>query len=485
MPKGHNWMRLTSQQIGVNYTNGYLQNQSPNFYPVATTLDMLKDASTNGTTLIFTVNCLGDGYDLPAFTNVTGRYTNVFTVTNSSVAFLSTLASNWVRYANFLVQNYCWSNNVVVPYGSTPITLSYSDGLLITNLHNSWVAISNLQTIYLPTLQTYPNLATNLPKVIYWEIGNEVETAMPTNFYAASNMDLVLTNYQNLYTNIRAAMLGADPTIKIGPGFGNGYTVGNGANTVIGPLFANTNVSMDFIVYHPYPTDPTPSWTNNSISGLVSNLEGIWDSQDVERNAMYAALATNQRPFNVPLLATEYSGDAAEIASFSLQTSMWTLLANTETVLALAKGQQTMGAEYWIGADIYSDWELLFTRYQSNLGNVFLSCSDGDGIPAIYGQPGNLNPRPGSSESRFRVYSTLNTNNGMISVWMLNLTNLVHRNGQSSFSGRGCKWHAVYFGLPKWCSESDKSRSFYRYFERAVFWRNEFRMVEYKHYDLG
>ncbi len=48
------------------------------------------------------------------------------------------------------------------------ISLGYSDGLLITNLHNNWVAISNLQTIYLPTLQTYPNLATNLPKVMYW-----------------------------------------------------------------------------------------------------------------------------------------------------------------------------------------------------------------------------------------------------------------------------------------------------------------------------
>ncbi len=165
-------------------------------------------------------------------------------------------------------------------------------------------------------------------------------------------------------------MLGADSTIKIGPGFAYGFTNGIGANTIINPLFANTNVAMDFIAYHPYPADPTPDWTSGSISGLVADLEGIWDWQDVERNAMYGALAINQRQFKIPLLATEYSGDYAETTSSSLQASMWTLLANTETILAMARGQQTLGAEYWIGADLYSDWELLFTRFQSNLGNV-------------------------------------------------------------------------------------------------------------------
>jgi hypothetical protein len=425
--QGYNWMRLTSQQIDVNYTNGYGANSVT---PV-TTLDMLKDASTNGTSLVFTVNCLGDGYIIPNYTYGTNSYTNVFSVTNSSITFLSTLASNWVRYANFLVQNYCWSNAVVVPYGANPTSLGYSDGVLITNIHNNWVAIANGQTTYLPTLQTYPNLATNLPKVMYWEIGNEVESPLPSQYYAITNTNMVLTNYVNLYTNIRAAMLGADSTIKIGPGFGNGFTNGTiatGANTIINPLFANTNVSMDFIVYHPYPADPTSDWmngTNGNISGLVSDLEGIWDWQDVERNSMYGALAANQRQFNIPLLATEYSGDSAESASFSLQASMWTLLANTETVLAMAKGQQTLGAEYWIGADTYADWELLFTRFQSNLGNVFLSCSDGDGVVPQLWSAATTNTAAGSTQSPFRVYSTINTNsgNGTLSVWMLNLQN--------------------------------------------------------------
>ncbi len=66
-----------------------------------------------------------------------------------------------------------------------------------------------------------------------------------------------------------------------------------------------------------------------------------------------------------------------------------------------------------------------FKQIQTKLGNVYLSSSYGDGIPSSYGLPGdgNTNAMDGSSESPFRVYSTMDTNTGLMSVWLLNLTN--------------------------------------------------------------
>jgi hypothetical protein len=190
---------------------------------------------------------------------------------------------------------------------------------------------------------------------------------------------------------------------------------------------SNTNGVFDFIVYHPYPNDPTPDWTDNSISGLVADLEGIWDWQDVCRNGMYSALSVNQRPFNVPLLATEWNGDFST-GNGGLAASMWTMLADTETVLSMARGQQTLDANYYpdTGPLNGSCWPLLFTRFQSNLGNYYVSSSYGNNVPAEYLPPGSTIRLVGSDGSPFRVYSTLNSNSSGVvteSVWMLSFTN--------------------------------------------------------------
>jgi hypothetical protein len=44
-----------------------------------------------------------------------------------------------------------------------------------------------------------------------------------------------MTNYQNLYLHIREAMLGQDFTIKIGPGFGGGFS----DNAIIDPFLTD------------------------------------------------------------------------------------------------------------------------------------------------------------------------------------------------------------------------------------------------------
>jgi hypothetical protein len=429
----YNWMELTSYTQDLQYTNGYYYGgKGGNFVnvPRTTTLNLLQDAGSNGAALIFSVNCRGNGNVV--YSNV---IIDVFGASNTyvtnwfAVPVWSTLpnqtnnilemASNWVRYANHIVQHYYWSTNGQILPTNGASSISPSDSNIVMTLQSNWTAGIGADLVQLPTLLSNSNW-TNLPKVMYWEIGNEVDGVYPTNysptvFSASTNFEITASEYISRYQAIRAAMTNMDPTIKIGPGFCNGFS----GNAIITPFLSNTNDVFDFIVSHPYPTDPTPDWTNNSISGLVADLEGIWDWQDVCRNAMYSALSVSQRPFNVSLLATEWNGDDLT-PNTALQNSMWTMLADSETILAMVKGQQTAAADYWLD-DTNSGWSLIFNRFQSNLGNMFLSSSDGDGVPPQFWSSATNNYLPGSMESPFRVYSTLNTSNDTISVWMLNL----------------------------------------------------------------
>jgi hypothetical protein len=138
-----------------------------------------------------------------------------------------------------------------------------------------------------------------------------------------------------------------------------------------------------------------------------------------------------------------------------------------ETLLSMAKGQQTLAACYYdpnvltntLG--VGPEWPTNFMEIESGLGNVFLSSSDGDATPANVGLPCDGSNFVGSYYNPFRVYSTMDTNTGVISVWLLNLTNsgsqtvdlhfpagissgtlstLVYRNGTNSFFNQG------YFG---------------------------------------
>jgi hypothetical protein len=81
-----------------------------------TTLAMLQNAWSNGTTPIFTVNCRGDGYLLPPV----GTSQPLWLITNSTTTILTNMAANWVRYANYIVQHYYWSNSLIIPTNGAP-----------------------------------------------------------------------------------------------------------------------------------------------------------------------------------------------------------------------------------------------------------------------------------------------------------------------------------------------------------------------------
>jgi hypothetical protein len=421
----YDWMNLTGWINAYDFTN----NLGSNNVTPRTALTVLMNAATNGASPIFTVNSLGEGY----FTNVHIQ-SQLFIVTNTSASLLTNLAASWVRYDNFIVQHYCISNQCVVPYGPAVIPDTNWDWTIVTNLMTNWVAGTGATRTSLPVLLT--NTAfTVLPQVKYWEIGNEVDGGFPANFFgcgtnvapgtyvSGTNLNYTAASYYSIYTNIRAAMLSAVPSvpINIGPGFVYGYTNTSTSPAIIANLFSQPGFSNEFVVYHPYNASSTNLWATINTNGLATNLTNIKFLENSLANSIYKWYVLDQRPLNVPLLATEWNGADID-PDFVVENTMWTMLANTENLLSIAAQQQTLAADFYSDDYArYSDYPLVFARMLTNLGTVFLSSSDGDGLPGVYASGANI--YPASESSPFRAYSTFNASNNTYSVWMLNLTN--------------------------------------------------------------
>jgi hypothetical protein len=319
--------------------------------------------------------------------------------------------------------------------------LTANDNYILNTLESNWVYGS--PPTHAPVLQLYPSF-TNLPTVQYWEIGNEMDAMVnggATNVKFFNVTNFTPGNYITNYMGITAAMLAVNSNILVGPGFANGFLAEPdfNNNTIIQAFLENANVNYDFIVYHPYPGNLDPYWNSGNILALETNLNDIWSWQDQGRNAMYADLAAFQGNLSVPLLATEWNGDDST-TNAGFAASMWTLLADTETVLSMARGQQTLDANYYPDTGPLNDscWPQVFQRFQSNLGNYYVSSSYGNNVGAQYLPPGSTNRLFGSDASPFRVYSTLNSNSSGVvteSVWMLNFSNSASQTVDLHFPG--------------------------------------------------
>jgi hypothetical protein len=177
----------------------------------------------------------------------------------------------------------------------------------------------------------------------------------------------------------------------------------------------------EFVVYHPYNASSDVLWSNMDMSGLATNLTNIKFHEDSLANSIYSWYVEDQRPFNAPLLATEWNG-VFNSTNWFAENTMWTMLANTENLLSMVAEQQTLAADFYIeDHGKYSDYPLMFARFLTNLGTAYLSSSDGDGLPGVYASGADI--YPASESSPFRVYSTFNASNSTYSVWMLNLQN--------------------------------------------------------------
>ena len=84
---------------------------------------------------------------------------------------------------------------------------------------------------------------------------------------------------------------------------------------------SDPNAVVNFVVHHPYPnlSDSTLNgyFISNNVTELVGNLEFVkhWQN-DVTSWEMTQQFVTNGLPVDVPLFATEWSGDGAEIGNW-------------------------------------------------------------------------------------------------------------------------------------------------------------------------
>jgi MYXO-CTERM domain-containing protein len=313
----------------------------------------------------------------------------------TGLAPLVTLASDWVRYTNGIIQS-------GQQYGS----LSASDKAIIDKINPAGE----------PVLPGVGEAAP--PPVKYWIIGNEPEAHWyGTRFTSIPNEQGIYwstAEYVNRYKQITSAMKAQDPTIKVGPGM-------LGANDPIqmtsAPLL-QSDATIDFWAYHSYDNLGDVYVVNGDafqVNQMRTALKGVRQKQLTALADIKQMFTANGRdPNNVEFMVTEWNPMGNEGGDWTKpsQTSMYKALAMAESFFTFAD-MGVKSANYW--------GETVVDNTDPNPSHIYpqvklwwkLSDEMGDTlINSIIDNPGNR-----------RVYTTKDSQTGEIKVWGINLSN--------------------------------------------------------------
>jgi len=337
-------------------------------------LQFLREARDLNAAVFLTVNIRGIGND----------YSWDFLYTNRKLEVLKTLAADWVRYTNNILQHYDLNH---------PPTAG--EDLRIYNEIANWETKSNYNRI----LKMGED---RTEKVLYWEIGNEPEVQ-----YGPIEI-LSPIEYRNRYVAIISVMRAQDPSIKVGPCVTLGRVWDNDTKKmVINPQLKavlDCPAPVDFISYHPYGSMGTVS----GVKELETYLHDIKANQTAARNYICNAIKAGGRdPAKIDLVASEWNPSHHKSVSQPAERRMAQALAVVETIFTFAE-LKLKAAHYFIyPADIRSGTELVgykaFKGLMQWMGDVLLdSYTDGD---------------------LFRVYTTRDTKTGQVAIWGLNFSN--------------------------------------------------------------
>lgn len=324
----------------------------------------------------------------------------------TDLAPLVTLASDWVRYSNFIIQN-------GLPYASQ----SAGDQAILNKLN--WGVSQKL-----------PNSGeTPPPPVKYWIIGNEPEIKVNGKWFSSNWIDTTFggawttAEYVNRYKQITSAMKAQDPTIKVGPGM-----LGGANEDTFGPLL-QSDATIDFWAYHMYGTLSDHYVANGNasqVTAMETALKGVRPMQVNRLNAIRQTFINNGRnPDNVEFMVTEYNPMNGELAEADIP-SMYQALGFAETMFAFAQLGIKSG-NYWgetvkqpdipnpNPADIYpmvkAWWKL-----RDEMGDTL--------VESIIDDANNR-----------RIYTTRDSQTGEIRIWGLNLDNDTDTSINLSLSG--------------------------------------------------
>ena len=196
-----------------------------------TTLEFLQAARDHQATPLITANAFGGGYR--DWSNVTNPGVFVCQTVNPQG-----LAADWVRYTNFIVQNYRQGDEASLT----------GDDLRIYNSITNWGDKPKLLS---------PEEGS-VPTVQYWEIGNEPELGSYGDFL--TNHYLSPADYRDRVKLVGNAIKAVDPTIKIGPCLMTMTNATSGSGLWMDALAADLDVPFDFVSYHPYYNNIKFSW---------------------------------------------------------------------------------------------------------------------------------------------------------------------------------------------------------------------------------
>ena len=237
-----------------------------------TTLKYLRYARDRNSYLQILTNTRGIGTGNDSETN------NSWVYTDQTPQTLAAMTADWVYYCNVLVQTKRQGD-----------VLTADEQALLDSL--SWGTNDKLLA---------PGEAA-VPKVTWWEIGNEPEGPYPPPA-------LTPADYASRYNIISAAMIAKDPTIKIGPGC---MTANNGGNAWLDAVFANKSNRVDLVAYHPYGN--LYGITRDNTGGAL-DAAFIQRGLNVQKSAQLTAkqnivnrLVANNRPANTPLIISEWN----------------------------------------------------------------------------------------------------------------------------------------------------------------------------------
>lgn len=346
-----------------------------------TTLDTLRYIRDHDSTPVFLANVRGTG--------VSNGYNTAagFHYTNKDLSMLTTLASEWVRYTNFILPN----NGPLNP----------GDQAILDKIQ-----INNGYDARLPNPGEAP-----VPKVQHWFIGNEPSEWIDSFYFTDNPLELPpfqantrpFSEYVDRYKAISNAMKAVDPTIKVGPSLIRDVNYG-------GEQLVQSDATIDIWGYHPYDDlgdDFVVNGTPSQIDAMEAQLRGVRVHQiDNYNNQRQIFIDAGRNPDNVEFMANEWN---PLNWSYGGPPSMYQALAFAESIFTFAELGLT-SANYW-GESAHplpetklypmtQLWQKLNERMGDSLVNSIID---------------DANNR--------RVYTTRDNETGEIVVWGLNFDN--------------------------------------------------------------
>ena len=359
----------------------------------STTLEYLRFARDYNSTLIITANIRGLAEPDPTTADTSDRR-----FYDTSIETLTKMAADWVRYTNIIAQQYRQGDTIADPQHKAIVdSLVWTTGA--TDTHDK-----------LPS-----RTEGNLPKVKYWEIGNEPRVGLASSYNFTNSYTFLTPNhtvdathkydYRERYASLTSAMLAVDPAIKVGPAMQwlNAASEKELLNSILVRQPNGSLLPVDFIGYHPYQKlyeDPTAG-------GVESRLRDIYTTH-ASRVANIRSLisAAGRDPSAVELIASEANVSNHTSNGTVYEAQMGHALGTVEEVFSFAR-LGVSAANYWLWPGDPYDWtkQPVYKAYEGLRDHM------GDTLLSVY------------SQDNTRLYTTRNKATGEVDVWGLNFSN--------------------------------------------------------------